>query len=143
MKVKNVKTVVKQLKQFEPETFRQLRKDMRSDVKPLVQIIKNDIPMNPPLSGFINDGRLAWDATNPQSVSINTPLAMGGKSAQTVVMVTTNSAAVALADKAGLRGDKSGRRPERKFNINMSNKTGKKAQRYAWRTAVKNIKLIY
>jgi hypothetical protein len=147
-KVKNVKKIVKDLKDVQPETFKQLRKDMRSDVKPLVQAIKGDIPMNSPFfgkkrDGFAHDGRTAWDKTNPQSVSVNTPLATGGKSAQTVVMLTTNSAAVAIADKAGMRGDSSGRKPKQKFNINLNKVTGKKAQRYAWRTTVRNIKLVY
>lgn len=141
--VKNVKPVLAELKQLEPETFKKLKREMRSDVKPLVNLIKAKIPLNSPFidsfsrDGFTHNGRTAWNKTNPQSITISTPLSQGGRGAQTVVTIIQNSAAVSMADKAGMRGIRSGRQPQKRFNRNIAAKLGP-AQRFGWRTAMQN-----
>jgi hypothetical protein len=144
--VKNVKPVLAELKKVEPETFKTLRKDMRSDVAPLVNRIKAAIPPVSPFAGrmrdgFSHNGRTAWNKTNPQSVGVSTPTSMRGKSAATVVMITTNSAAVSIAAKAGMRGMSSGRQPQKRFNQNIANVLGP-PQRFAWKTTVQNMALV-
>lgn len=139
--VKNVKVVLRTLKDLQPETFKQLRRDMKNDIKPLVSLIKDSIPMTAPLSGFGRDeGRLGWDKTNPQSTTISVPTSLTGKNSANVVMITQNSAAVSLVDKAGMRDR--GRYPERKLNQNLIKKGKGKSQRYGWRVAMKNMKLV-
>lgn len=138
--VKNVKVVLRTLKDLQPETFKQLRRDMKNDIKPLVSLIKDSIPMTAPLSGFARDeGRLGWDKTNPQSTTISVPISLTGKNSANVVMITQNSAAVSLVDKAGMRGR--GRFPERKLNENLTKRLGK-SQRFGWAVAMKNMKLV-
>jgi hypothetical protein len=144
--VKNLKPVLAELKKVEPETFKQLRKDIRTDVAPLVDRVKASIPANSPFmgsrrDGFNHEGRTAWNKTDPKSVTINQPTTQRGKSAQAIVMITTNSAAVSLAAKAGMRGINSGRQPKKRFNTNIRNKLGE-PQRFAWKTAVQNYKLV-
>lgn len=144
--VKNVKPVLAELKKFEPETFKQLRKEMRTDVKPLVEKIKQRIPLQSPFltsirDGFTHSGRTAWNKTDPRSITISTPTSARGRSASTVVMVTQNSAAVSIADKAGMRGMNSGRQPRKRFNINIKGKLGP-SQRFGFRTAMQNFEMI-
>jgi hypothetical protein len=144
--VKNVKPVLAELKKVEPETFKQLRKDMRSDIAPLVNRIKAKIPSESPFidsfrDGFSHNGRTAWNKTNPKSITVSTPTSQRGRSAATVVMVTQNSAAVSIADKAGMRGPNSGRQPHKKFNRNIARKLGP-PQRFGWRTTIENMKLV-
>jgi hypothetical protein len=144
--VKNVKPVLAELKKVQPETFKQLRKDMRSDVKPLVNLIKAKIPSESPFidsrrDGFSHNGRTAWNKSNPKSITVSTPTSQRGRSAATVVMVTQNSAAVSIADKAGMRGPNSGRQPHKKFNRNIARKLGP-PQRFGWRTAIQNLQLV-
>jgi hypothetical protein len=140
-KVKNVKVVMRTLKEVQPETFKQLRRDMKNDIKPLVSLIKDSIPMTAPLSGFGRDeGRLGWEKTNPQSITVSVPTAMSGRNSANVVMITQNSAAVSLVDKAGMRNR--GRFPERRLNENLIRKGKGKSQRYGWRVAIKNRQLI-
>jgi hypothetical protein len=146
VEVKNIKPVLRELKNVEPETFKKLRKDLRSDVNPLVDRIKAAIPAVSPFAGrmrdgFSHNGRTAWNKTNPKSVSISTPLSKSGRSAQTVVMVTTNSAAVSIAAKAGMRGENSGKQPQKRFNRNIAGVLGA-PQRFAWRTTVQNYELV-
>ena len=147
VEVKNVKPVLRELKNVEPETFKKLRKDMRTDVNPLVNRIKAAIPPISPFAsglsrdGFTHNGRTAWNKTNPKSVSINTPLSQRGRSAQSVVMITTNSAAVSIAAKAGMRGIESGRQPQKRFNRNIAKYLGP-PQRFAWKTTVQNYELV-
>jgi len=137
--VKNVKVVIRQLKDLQPETFKQLRRDMKNEIKPLVSLIKASIPQSAPLSGFNNEGRLGWDTTNPQSVTISVPTSLAGKNAANVVMITENSAAVSLVDKAGMRGR--GRFPERKLDENLTRRIGK-SQRFGWKVALQNRQII-
>ena len=144
--VKNVKPVLNELKKVQPEAFKQLRKDMRTDVNPLVNRIKAKIPPQSPWAGrmrdgFSHNGRTAWTKTNPQSISINTPTSLAGRNAAKIVMITQNSAAVSIADKAGMRGMSSGRQPQKRFNQNIKGRLGP-AQRFAWRTTVNNIELV-
>jgi hypothetical protein len=144
--VKNVKPVLAELKKLQPETFKQLRKDMRSDISELVNKIKAQIPPQSPFigsqrDGFTHNGRTAWNKTNPKSISVNTPTSLRGRSSATVVMITQNSAAVAIAAKAGMRGIRSGRQPQKRFNINIEGKLGK-PQRFAWRTTIQNKELV-
>jgi len=141
--VKNVKVVLKNLKDLQPETFKQLRRDMKNEIKPLVNLVKSSIPTTAPLSGFGKDeGRLGWDKTNPQSITISVPTALAGKNATNVVMITENSAAVSLVDKAGMRGG--GRFPKKRLAANLSAKPGiGPAQRFGWRVFMKNMTLVY
>jgi hypothetical protein len=141
--VKNVKVVLRNLKDLQPETFKQLRRDMKNEIKPLVGLIKASIPMTAPLSGFARDeGRLGWDRTNPQSITISVPTSLAGRNATNIVMITENSAAVSLVDKAGMRGG--GRFPKKKLAANLSAKPAiGPAQRFGWRVLMKNMKLVY
>lgn len=145
-KVRNVKPVLAELKRLEPETFKKLKRDMRKDVMPLVNLIKAKIPPQSPFQGSIRDGfdhngRTAWRKTNPQSITISTPTSVRGRAASTVVTIIENSAAVAITDKAGMRGERSGRQPQKRFNQNISRKLGP-SQRFGFKTAIQNKALV-
>jgi hypothetical protein len=142
VEVKNLKPVLKELKEYQPEVFKALRKEMRTEVQPLVQKIKSAIPRTAPLSGIGRQkDRLAWDATDPQKIGINTSTSMKGKYQAEILVLTERSAAVSRVDWAGMRGNSTA--PHKKFSENLTRKTGKKAQRYGWRVTMQNLDLVY
>jgi hypothetical protein len=139
----STKQVLKHLKQVEPEVFKQLRRDMRNEIKPLVALIKQSIPATAPLSGLENDGRLGWNTTNPKSVSITTSTALSGRGAGHILTIVQNNASVSLVDKAGMRNAPRGRgrKPETRFGENLTRKIGP-SQRFSWRVLTKNRRLV-
>jgi hypothetical protein len=142
VKVKGLKPALAEIKKYQPEVFKQLRKEMRNDVKPLVEKIRSAIPRTAPLSGMRRQtGPKAWDATDPQKIGISTSTSMRGKYQAEILTLSERSAAVSIADWAGMRGNSSA--PHKKFAQNLTRKTGLKAQRYGWRVTMKNLDLVY
>ena len=107
--IAGVNEMIKELKQIEPELYRQLRKDLIQDVKPLYNIIKARIPIEAPLSGMNNNGRLGWGKPIRVTARINMRKRRGYTS---LLSVKTTNAAVQMVDFAGSRSQgvtKSGR----------------------------------
>ena len=61
----DVRRVLQQLKDIDPESVKILRKELRSALKPLAQDIANEVPTSAPLSGFNNAGATSWSAVRP------------------------------------------------------------------------------
>jgi hypothetical protein len=85
-----VNQMIRELKQIEPELYRQLRKDLIQDVKPLYKAIRSNIPTIAPLSGMNNNGRLGWGKPVRVTAKINLKKRAGFSSLLTVK--TTNAA---------------------------------------------------
>ena len=51
MRVTGLKDTVATLRNMDNETQKQLRKDLRSTIKPVAQAIANDVPQTPPPFG--------------------------------------------------------------------------------------------
>jgi hypothetical protein len=141
VQVKGLKPALREIKQYQPEVFKQLRKEMRTDVKPLVAKIQSAIPRVAPLSGMQRQkDRKGWDATNPQAIGISTPTSASGRNRQSILVLSEKSAAVSIADWAGMRGNSTA--PHKQFSKNLTRKTGFKAQRYGWRVTMQNYGLV-
>lgn len=116
IKFLGVKETLKVLQQVEPETYKQLRKDIRLITAPAVSRIKATVPSVAPLSGMINNGRTQWGGVK---VATNiTPAqksrALGSTTANLVAISSTgpNGAfGFNIADMAG-RGSGRGRNPK-------------------------------
>ena len=107
--IAGVNEMIKELKQIEPELYRQLRKDLIQDVKPLYNIIKARIPIEAPLSVMNNNGRLGWGKPIRVTARINMRKRRGYTS---LLSVRTTNAAVQMVEFAGSRSQgltKSGR----------------------------------
>lgn len=125
--IAGVNEMIKELKQIEPELYRQLRKDLITDVKPLYQIIKSRIPIEAPLSGMYNNGRLGWGKAVRVTAKINMRKRRGYTS---LLSVKTSNAAVEMVDMAGIAS--SGKTNAGKKMI--ENLPGKPS-RYVWKAA--------
>jgi hypothetical protein len=122
-----VNQMIKELRLVEPELYRQLRKDLINDVKPLYRAIKSNIPPVAPLSGLNNNGRLGWGKPVKVSAKINLKQRRGFT---TLLTVRTENAAVEMIDMAGSRT--TGNTPQGRAMI--ANLSGK-ASRYVWPAA--------
>ena len=100
--------VIKELNQTEPELVKQMRKDLVTEIKPLYQMIKSNIPTTAPLSGFNHYGRTGWKK-NPVKVTGKAVTRSRGQRTN-LVSIRTTSAAVEIADMAGRR--KNGNTPQ-------------------------------
>jgi len=114
VRVQGVKETLKILKQVDPELRKALMKEMRTAAKPLVQEVQRALPVQAPLSGMDNEGRLGWNSTR---VTRNVKLKVGGKKVRSqrgqefpLLRVTINDAAAAMFDMAGRGG--SGNTPQ-------------------------------
>ena len=59
-----LRKVLSVLKKIDPESTKALRKGLKNKLIPLAQQVAGNVPVQPPLSGFANNGPTAW----PQSV---------------------------------------------------------------------------
>lgn len=55
-----VRAVLRELKNIDPESVKDLRKDLRSRLVPFAAQIASVVPVDPPLSGLANNGATAW-----------------------------------------------------------------------------------
>ena len=97
-----VQQVIKELKDIDPDHIKFLRKEIITEIKPLYNMIKSQIPATRPLSGMEHLGRTRWNQPTRVTgkVSFRT---RGGKNS--LVSIRTVSAAVEMADMAGRKGN--------------------------------------
>lgn len=145
--VKGTKEVIANLKMIRPEAFKQLRKDMRTEIRPVVVLIQQSIPEVSPLSGFNNNNRRppyafpGYNSSNPRSIGISTPTTTRGRNAADILVLRENSAALSILDQAGQRTNNPlGRNLERK-GVGRNRARGR-AQRFAWPTVMQNKDLV-
>lgn len=109
VQVQGVKETLRILKQVHPELRKALIKEMRTAAKPLVQEIQRQLPVEAPLSGMDNDGRLAW---NSARVKRSVKLKVGGKKVRSqrgqefpLLRVTIADPDASMFDMAGRGGN--------------------------------------
>ena len=147
-----VKETLNQLKQVQPEVYKQLVKDIKKAVSGAVTKVRSEIPAVAPLSGMNHKGISAW--TSVKVTTRVTPNARGGSGGQPARLVQIEARSAGknygfeMSDMAG-RGSGSGRRPSnmtRPYVRNgksisypkdgqgqrMINQLGKKASRYVY-----------
>lgn len=97
------------LKDIDPNLRRQVGKDIKSAVRPTAQRILSRIPTNAPLSGMVNNGRLAW--SKPRVGVYATPGGGKGSIARIEIYASDSKkrAGFKMADRAGTRRQFSGR----------------------------------
>jgi hypothetical protein len=68
VKYEGVSAMIKSLQKLEPETYKQLRKDIRFITAPAVSAVKSAVPLVSPFAGgkdgFTHSGRTAWSGAS-------------------------------------------------------------------------------
>ena len=130
-----VQEVLAELKQMEPELYKQARKDMISTIRPMTEAIKGHIRgevVDKLPSGF-SRGRLG---PSLRSIRVNARVsARKRKGLSSLASIRTTSAAIEIADMAG-RKNPTGNQASGAALIEFLNmRFGKRASRFIWPTA--------
>jgi len=142
-----LKEALRDLGKLDPALRREIGKDIRQVVKPLVDTINGRVPGNAPLSGMNHNGRTGWrrrrtvvtkvDARKPRR-HVNRP----NYSTLSVVRVGTRDAPTAIVDMAGKAGGSSSRARPGRARPNFSGALGGTPSRFLWPAADRNLGAI-
>jgi hypothetical protein len=61
-----IRDAVKELRNVDPNLVKELRKELRSKISPLARQVADNVPTDPPLSGFGNTGSTGWSDVVPK-----------------------------------------------------------------------------
>lgn len=104
-----LKDALKEIQKVDPALRRQITKDIKEAMSPLVSAIKDSIPSSAPLSGQAGPWRTGWKAESKNVVvkvdtrkARNRNLSQGAKFESVgVVKITAKGAALSMSDMAG------------------------------------------
>jgi len=105
-KVTGIQKAIRELNQIDKGIVKQLRADMKSALSPEAKSLASDVPAQPPLSGFNNNGRTKWTGAKG-SVSVTPSRIRKGKDEHPIVTIKLTGKAKGvgfdIAEKAGMR----------------------------------------
>ena len=136
-----MKEALRDLGKIDPALRREIGKDIRQVVKPLVDTINSRIPGAAPLSGMNHNGRTGWARRKAVAIKLDTrkPRNHVNRPFQdivSVVRVTTKDAPTAIVDMAGKAGGSQSRaaapRQRPNFAPALSARLGQPS-RFMWR----------
>lgn len=119
VKFYGVKETIREMRKFEPEMLKDMRKSIRQITQPAVSAIKSNSPKVAPLSGMANNGRSGY--TRPKVTVQVTPSARSGFGQNTANLVSISATGSGkqygfdIADMAGKANNPGLYRQTRKF----------------------------
>ena len=151
LETKGFAETMRDLGRIQPAMKRQVVKDIRGIVKPVVDVINARIPAEAPLSGMNHDGRTGWKNVKKVAVKVDlrAPRSSPGSGTQgakpiSIVRIITKGAPVAIVDMAGKSGGLKSRR-EFKYRrpkfASALNRVGSPS-RFMWKDIEQSIGLI-
>lgn len=116
LKFYGIRETIQVMQQFEPEMYKQFRKDIRAITNPAVSAIKSTVPSVAPLSGMMNNGRTGWSGVTAGTSITPMQRSKGfGSTTSNLIAITATGKSKQygfnIADMAG-RGSGYGRRPK-------------------------------
>lgn len=151
LETKGFAETMRDLGRIQPAMKRQVIKDIRGIVKPVVDVINARIPAEAPLSGMNHDGRTGWKNVKKVAVKVDFRAPRSSPSSGTqgakpisIVRIITKGAPVAIVDMAGKGGGLKSRRESKyrrpKF-ASALNHVGSPS-RFMWKDIEQSIGLI-
>lgn len=138
--VVGVKAALRDLGRLEPELRKSLQASFKTELKPLADKARSDMPAQPPLSGMGKPGRLQYSNKSRTGVKIATSGRNRRAGTLTVAALVNTNAAGAVFDMAGRKTR--GVTPQGvAFVAGLSNRFGN-ASRTLWPTVERNEALI-
>ena len=148
IQVKGVGETLRELGKINPNLKRELNKDIRAILKPLLAEITQAIPSAPPLSGMAHNGRTGWpnrknplikiDSRKPRR-NLNEPRMSVPVN---IVRITTKGAPVAIVDMAGKGGGRMSRRETKYQRPNFAGALPGNPSRFMWAKAADSLSMI-
>jgi hypothetical protein len=145
IQVKGVAETMRELGKINPSLKRELNKDIRAILKPMLKEINQSIPSSPPLSGMAHNGRTGWPNRKNALIKIDTRKPRRGLNDSprvvpvNLVRITTQGAPVAIADMAGKSGSTVSRREVKYQRPNFGSALPGDPSRFMWKNAEKTI----
>ena len=151
LETKGFAETMRDLGKIEPAMKRAVIKDIRSIVKPVVDVINDRIPSVAPLSGMNHNGRTGWSNVKKVAVKVDlrAPRRSPGTGTQgakqmSLVRIITKGAPVAIVDMAGKAGGGKSRRDSKYQRPNFASALDRLASpsRFMWKDIEQSIGLI-
>ena len=151
LETKGFAETMRDLGRIQPAMKRQVVKDIRGIVKPVVDVINARIPAEAPLSGMNHDGRTGWKNVKKVAVKVDlrAPRSSPGSGTQgakpiSIVRIITKGAPVAIVDMAGKGGGLKSRRESKYRRPNFASALDRLASpsRFMWKDIEQSIGLI-
>jgi hypothetical protein len=145
IQVKGVAETMRELGKINPSLKKELNKDIRAILKPMLAEINQSIPKSPPLSGMTHNGRTGWGNRKNAQIKIDTRKPRRGLNDSpnvvpvNIVRIQTKGAPVAIADMAGKAGGTTSRREPKYQRPNFGRSLPGDPSRYMWKNAEKTI----
>ena len=148
IQVKGVAETMRELGKINPSLKRELNKDIRKVLKPMLTEITQSIPTLAPLPGMIHNGRTGWnnrknplikiDARKPRR-NLNEPRMSVPVN---IVRITTKGAPVAIVDMAGKAGGVSSKREAKYRRPMFASSLEGEPSRFMWAKAADSLSMI-
>jgi len=145
IQVKGVAETMRELGKINPSLKRQLNKDIRGILKPMLNEINQSIPSSPPLSGMAHNGRTGWPNRKNALIKIDSRKprrglnSIGTKAPVNIVRIVTKGAPVAIVDMAGKSNGTKSRRETKYQRPNFGRALPGDPSRFMWKNAEKTI----
>ena len=139
-----LKQALREIQKVDPALRRQITKDIKGAMTPLLSAIKDSIPSSPPLTGQAHNGRTAWkNESKNVTIKVDTRKARSRNLAQGAqfesvgtVKITAKGAALSMADMAGRGPNQTrNRNPNRArpgFAAYLTASLGRGPSRFVW-----------
>jgi hypothetical protein len=148
IKVKGVAETLRELGKINPSLKKELNKDIRAILKPLLSEINQSIPTSPPLSGMAHNGRTGWSNRKNSVIKIDTRKPRRNLNEPrmsvpvNIVRITTKGAPVAIVDMAGKAGGRVSKREAKYQRPNFANALAGNPSRFMWAKAADSLSMI-
>jgi hypothetical protein len=148
IQVKGVGETLRELGKINPALKRELNKDIRNILKPLLAEINQSIPTSPPLSGMAHNGRTGWPNRKNSLIKIDTRKPRRNLNEPrmsvpvNIVRITTKGAPVAIVDMAGKGGGRVSKRETKYQRPNFASALPGNPSRFMWAKAADSLSMI-
>lgn len=148
IQVKGVAETLRELGKINPSLKKELNKDIRNILKPLLSEINQLIPSAPPLSGMAHNGRTGWGNRKNSVIKIDTRKPRRNLNEPrmsvpvNIVRITTKGAPVAIVDMAGKGGGRVSKREAKYQRPNFASALAGNPSRFMWAKAADSLSMI-
>jgi hypothetical protein len=148
IQVKGVAETLRELGKVNPSLKKELNKDIRNILKPLLAEINQSIPTSPPLSGMAHNGRTGWSNRKNSVIKIDTRKPRRNLNEPrmsvpvNIVRITTKGAPVAIVDMAGKAGGRVSKREVKYQRPNFASALSGNPSRFMWAKAADSLSMI-
>jgi hypothetical protein len=148
IQVKGVGETLRELGKINPSLKKELNKDIRNILKPLLAEINQSIPSSPPLSGMAHNGRTGWSKRKNSVIKIDSRKPRRNLNQPrmsvpvNIVRIMTKGAPVAIVDMAGKAGGSSSKREAKYQRPMFANLLPGEPSRFMWAKAADSLSMI-